>query len=126
MNTISPHKVQNKTITVLKEKASKSDCTYKVSAIAFDKKGNILGHARNTHSKWDVLEKCNVGRAGTAEHAERVLMRRYGSNIKTILISRVGHSGILRPISPCKTCQKVADKLGIKIISVEGVKENER
>jgi hypothetical protein len=53
-------------------------------------------------------------------------MRRYGSNIKTILISRVGHSGILRPISPCKTCQKVADKLGIKIISVEGVKENER
>lgn len=104
----------------LQRKAHKSDCTYKISAIAFDKKGDVLGCASNKHSDWDVLEKENgVGRAGTAKHAERLLMKRYGQNIKTIVICRVGHSGILRKIDPCPACKKVADKLGIKIISVE-------
>ena len=44
-------------VSLLKEKASHSDCTYKISAIAFDKKGNVLGHVTNKHSAWDVLEK---------------------------------------------------------------------
>jgi len=105
-------------ISLLKEKASHSDCTYKVSAIAFDKKGNVLGHMVNKHADWDVVEKNGVGRAGTAKHAERLLMQRYQGVVKTIIIARVGHSGELRPISPCKACKKVADKLGVKIISV--------
>lgn len=104
----------------LKKKAHKSDCTYRISAIALDKKGDILGCASNKHAAWNVLEKENgEGRAGTAKHAERLLMKRYGQNIKTIILCRVGHSGIIRPIDSCPTCQKVADKLGIKIISVE-------
>mgnify|MGYP003295719115 CR=1 FL=1 len=105
--------------TILKRKAHKSDCTYKISGIAFDKKGDILGSAVNKHSEWNVLEKENgEGRAGTAKHVERELIKRYGQNIKTILICRVGHSGIIRKIDPCLACKKVADKLGIKIISV--------
>ena len=107
-------------VDMLVEKASKSDCTYKVSAVAFDRKGGILGHARNMHSKWNVLEENGGGRAGTAVHAERRLMERYGSRIRTILIARVGRGGELRPIGPCRACRKVADKLGIRIVSVQG------
>jgi hypothetical protein len=107
-------------INTLKSKAKKSPCTYKVAAIAFDKKGDILGTASNSHSRnWNVLEKCDCGRANTGEHAEQKLFDRYGSNIKTILICRVGHSGILRSIDACPTCQKVAKKFGAKIISIK-------
>lgn len=106
-------------VKLLKEKAKKSDCTYKVSAIAFDKKGDILGHVSNRHAMWDVIKKENgVGRAGTAQHSERLLMKRYKGLVKSILICRVGHSGILRPIDPCPACKKVADKLGVKIHSI--------
>lgn len=102
---------------LLIEKASHSSCTYKVAAVAFDKKGNVLGHATNKHSKWDVLDY-GEGRAGTARHSERELISRYGQNIKTIIICRVGRSGEILPIDPCSACQKAARKYGIKIISV--------
>lgn len=103
---------------LLKEKAKHSSCTYKVAAIAFDKKGDVLGHTTNKHSDWDVVAKTGEGRAGTAKHSERLLCQRYKGNVKTILIARVGHSGELRPIDPCPACKKVADKLGVKIISL--------
>ena len=106
-------------ITFLKKKAIRSDCSYKISAICFDKKGNILGHVTNKHSDWDVVKKTNAGRAGTAKHAERLLISKFGKNIKTIVIARVGHSGELRNIDPCPICQKVAKKYGIKILSVK-------
>lgn len=105
-------------VGLLKEKASHSDCTYKISAVAFDKKGNVLGHMTNKHSNWDVVEKNGVGRAGTAKHAERLLMQRYQGVVKTIVICRVGHGGDLRPIDPCPACQKVASKLGVRIVSI--------
>ena len=60
---------------LLKEKASHSPCTYKVSAIAFDAKGDILGHTTNSHSRgWNVIDKEKAGRAGTALHSERRLL----------------------------------------------------
>lgn len=106
-------------LEILKEKGSKSPCTYRISAIAFDSKGDILGHVTNSHSKnWNVIDKYHEGRAGTSEHAERRLLQRYKNLVKTILICRVGRSGIIRPIEPCKVCQKVAKKYGAKIISI--------
>lgn len=105
--------------SLLKEKATHSPCTYKISAIAFDAKGDILGHVTNSHSKnWNVLEKEKAGRAGTATHSERRLIARYGQLIKTIVICRVGRSGEVRPIDPCPACQKAAAKYGIKIVSL--------
>ena len=104
---------------LLKEKASHSPCTYKISAVGFDAKGDILGHVTNSHSKnWNVLEKEKVGRAGTAIHAERRILQQYKDLVKTIVICRVGRSGDVRPIDPCPVCQKVASKYGAKIISL--------
>lgn len=104
---------------LLKKKASHSPCTYRVSAIAFDAKGDILGHVTNSHSHgWNVIEKEKTGRAGTAEHAERRLLKRYSQRVKTIVICRVGRSGQIRPIDPCPACQKAAAKYGVKIVSL--------
>lgn len=104
---------------LLKEKASHSPCTYRVSAVAFDAKGDILGHATNSHAvNWDVLDKCPRGRAGTSQHAERILLRRYRDLVKTIVICRIGRGGELLPIDPCPVCRKVASKYGAKIISI--------
>ena len=105
--------------SLLQSKARRSPCNYHVAAVAFDKKGDILGHVTNKRAKWDVIAKTGVGRAGTSRHAERLLLSRYANNIKTIVICRVGHSGALRPIEPCPACKKAADKLGVKIISLQ-------
>lgn len=98
---------------MLLKKASQSISKYKISAIAFDNKGDILGTVTNTYNcSWKAPRK------GTGRHAERRLISRYGKLIKTILICRVGLAGDILPIDACPTCQKVADKLGIKIVSV--------
>ena len=104
--------------SLLKEKAMRSPCTYKISGIAFSKKGNILGHTTNSHSKWQVLDKSPIGRAGTAEHCEKRLIEQFGKRIHTIVICRIGRSGKLRPIDPCKSCLKLANKYGITIKTI--------
>lgn len=104
---------------LLLEKAAHSSCTYKISAVAFDAKGDVLGHATNSHSRnWNVVSKYGRGRAGTAQHAERVLLGRYRDLVKTIIICRIGRTGKILPIDPCPVCVKVAAKYGAKIISV--------
>ena len=102
----------------LRAKASCSPCTYKISGIAISKRGNILGIATNTHSRWQVLEKVPIGRAGTAGHVERNLLAKFGNRVKTIIICRVGRSGDILPIDPCPACRKAAAKYGVNIISV--------
>lgn len=105
--------------TVLQKKASKSHCTYKVSAVAFDKKGEVLGCVSNKHSFWNVLDDTDgEGRAGTAKHAERLLLQRYSRHVKTIIVCRTGKGGVIRPIDPCPVCRKAAAKLGVEIITV--------
>jgi len=91
------------------KKATQSICRYKVSAIGFDNKGNILGSAHNTH---------RFVRKNGGIHAEINLIRKYKNKLKTILICRVGNSGELLPINCCEKCQKVCDKLDIKVVSI--------
>ena len=103
----------------LTKKAKHSPCTYRLAAVAISKKGNILGHCTNNHSKWQVLEKTPIGRAGTAQHCERLLIQKYGQRIHTIIICRIGRSGEIRPIDPCPACAKLANKYGITIKTVQ-------
>lgn len=110
---------------IARKKAKQSGCMFRISAVAFDKKGDMIGHATNIHSKWNVLDKTKKGRSGTARHAERVLIAKFGRRIKNIVICRIGKSGELRPIEPCETCLKVAEKYGIRIFSVDdGTRRN--
>lgn len=96
-----------------KQKAKQSSGRYKISAVGFDHKGNYLGISCN-YKRFD--------RYGGGLHAEMNLLHRYGSKVKTMMICRVGATGDLLPIDPCERCQKVLDKLGIKVITIKDKK----
>ena len=93
------------------KKAKKSNCKYKIVAIGLNRKGDIIGFSTNIP---------RFKRFGGSVHAEINLIHKHGSKIRNILITRVGKSGQLLPISPCKNCKKVAEKMGIKINFIGG------
>ena len=97
----------------LKKKAVQSPSKYRISAVAFDGRGEFLAQSFNGLPCAGIKIKTGCG-----VHAESKLMMKYGQLVKTIIISRVGHGGDWRPISPCKKCQALADKLGVKLISI--------
>lgn len=101
----------------LGKKAAQSRSKYRISAMAFDKRGEFIGRAFNGLPP-DGLE----GKPGIGVHAEYKLMMKYGDLLKTIIISRIGHSGEWRPIKPCHNCQKLAEKLGVKLITIDQCK----
>ena len=55
---------------------------------------------------------------GAGGHCEQRLMREFGRKVKTIIIMRIGKNGEIAPIDPCETCSKIANKMGVKIITV--------
>lgn len=100
-------------ISRLKNKATQTKTCYRISAVAFNKKGEILGTTTNGFQ----MDGRPPGK-GCGIHAERKLISRYKYNIKTIVICRIGNGGAILPIQPCDVCKKIADKMGIKIMSV--------
>ena len=98
----------------LKNKATQTKTCYRIAAIAFSKIGEHLGTATNGFK----MDGRPPGK-GCGIHAERKLITRYGYHIKTIVICRIGNGGAILPIRACDTCKKIADKMGIKIISVD-------
>jgi cytidine deaminase len=94
-----------------KRKASQSICKFYVAALGFNKSGICVMTRTN---------RPRFSRYGGGLHAEQLIMREAkAKGIVKILICRVGRSGELRPIKPCDTCQKIADKLGIEIVSIQ-------
>ena len=82
----------------------------------FDKRGEFIAQAFNG------LPQDGVIGPGSGRHAEALLMAKYGDLLKTIVISRIGHGGEWRPIEPCHNCRKMADKLGVKLITIDQCK----
>ena len=97
--------------------ASASPSKYSVAAVAYTRKGNILGITRNTHRGCDSLKR----RKGASLHAEMRLMSKHGRAIDTIYILRVGGSQDILPICACDVCAKTAKKLNIKIVSLDDI-----
>ena len=90
-------------------KAMQSTCCYKVSAIGLNSKGDVLGASTNQH---------RISKLGMGLHAEIALVKRFGRKIRSMIICRVGGGGEIRPINPCPTCQKILDKMGIRVLTV--------
>lgn len=97
-------------INIAKNKAKQSICRYKISAIGFNHRGELIGKSFNRQ---------RFIRKGGGIHAEMHLMSRYGTALKTIIICRVNNSGECLPIDPCETCKRKADEMGIKIYSIK-------
>jgi len=91
------------------KKASQSISRFRISAIALNERGNILGTAVN---------RPRFDRYGGGVHAEMAILHKYNTQVKTIIICRIGNSGNILPIHPCIRCKKVLDKLGIKVYSI--------
>lgn len=90
------------------KKAGQSLCHYRVSALGFSKRGDLVCCYTN---------KPRFSKPGGGIHAEMRVVQNY-PGVKTVLICRVGASGALLPIHPCKNCKKVLDQMKIKIITV--------
>jgi cytidine deaminase len=98
----------------LKKKAEQSPSQYRISCVALDKKGQVIGYTTNKFRKDNIKPVI-----GSGLHAEAYAMARYYPfGLKTIVIMRIGLSGEVLPIDPCEDCQKMANKLGITIQSV--------
>jgi cytidine deaminase len=96
--------------TIAAKKATQSICRYKVSAIGFNKKGEII-HSSTNKPRFD--------RKGGGIHAEMEVMLKAGPALRTIVICRVNNAGDILPIEPCDMCQEKANELGIKIVSIK-------
>ena len=95
-------------------KAKKSICQYKIAAIGISDDGRVLGCYTNIP---------RFARRGGGIHAEMQVMKNFKGNLKTILITRIGGSGIL-PIHPCPVCKEKANELNVKIISLHELFQN--
>ena len=96
-------------IEIVKKKALKSICRYRVGAIGISSDGRIL---KTTFNRPRFFRRYG------GIHAEREIMRTCGKNLKSILICRVNAHGKLLPIHPCETCREIANELNVKIYSV--------
>lgn len=93
-----------------KLKPNKENLKYRIAAIAFTKKGNFID------IRYNNFRSGLSNRKGAGLHAEQDLIHRYGNQIDTIYILRVGKTGDYLPIHPCEVCKSIAEKRGIKII----------
>lgn len=92
-----------------KKKAEQSICRYKISALGFNKRGELL---------YSSINKKRFPGKGRGLHAEMNVMKHSGPGLDIIYICRINESGELLPIDPCNTCLKKAQELNIKIISI--------
>lgn len=99
----------------LLKKASASPSQYRISCVALNKKGEVIGYTSNKFRK-DRIKPL----IGSGLHAEAAAISKfYPFGLKTLLIMRIGNSGNVLPIDPCEDCQKMAAKYGVTIQSVK-------
>lgn len=108
----SVKKVEHDIMPRIMKKASQSPNNFFVAAAAFSKRGNLLGVKSNSHNNFIATRK------GASKHAESQLIMEFGRRIHTIYLVRIGRDFSRLPIHPCKNCQKLIDKYGIKVIPV--------
>lgn len=92
-----------------RKKAQQSSSKYRISAIALDKNGKILATAVN---------QPRFSRKGGGIHAELLALRKGGPKTHSIMLCRIGNGGDLLDVNPCENCQRILDKLGIKVYSI--------
>lgn len=90
------------------KKAGQSLCHYRIAALGFSKRGDLVCCYTNNP---------RFTRPGGGLHAEIRVIRSH-PGVKTILLCRIGGGGALLPIHPCKNCKKVLSQAGVRVITV--------
>lgn len=110
MTNTNDRKMRRIYTSIAQRKAAQSICRFKVAALGFNSDGDCVAKAVNTP---------RFVRPGGGIHAEQHIFKvAKRKGVVTILICRVGSSGSLLPIHPCPICQKTADTMNIRIITV--------
>ena len=92
------------------KKSTQSISKCHVVCVAVSKKGNVLGIA---------MSRPSLNRYNVSYHAEGQLMLKYGRGIDTLYIARFSKAGNNScKIDACPMCKGMADRLGIKIVSL--------
>lgn len=94
--------------------ARRSPCNYRVAAAGVDYRGRIISIVSNKHRSTPFSDSLTRG-----WHAEERLLHSSPKSLRKIIILRIGHSGNLLPIDPCKHCLKLAKKYGVAIESIQ-------
>ena len=97
----------NKITELAIKKAKTSICKYKISAIGLNRKFEVIVSKTN---------RPRFHREGGSLHAEMMVMRKPG--VRYIIICRVNNSGQVLPIHPCKVCSAIAERHGVKILTI--------
>ena len=98
----------------LHKKAMTSVSQYRISCVALNHKGEVIGYTTNKFRKDRIRPTI-----GSGLHAESLAIAKFFPfGLKTLLIMRIGNKGDILPIDPCEDCQKMARKYGITIRSV--------
>jgi cytidine deaminase len=94
-----------------RKKATQSISKFRISALGFNFEGNCVATAINAP---------RFNKFGGGVHAERQLMAiSKKKGIVKILICRINDTGKILPIHPCSVCKEIAEKLNIKIITIQ-------
>jgi hypothetical protein len=104
-------KINPTILSTAKRKALQSNCRYKISALGFSRRNELIDSTTNYH-RWDGK--------GKGLHAEMLLMKRNPLSLRSIIICRVNQKGGFLPIDPCSKCAEKAKELGIKIYTIRG------
>lgn len=98
----------------------------RVYALCLDKRGRIVSEGANSYVKTHPVQKLYGAKMGNPRkeylHAEIcALIRAYrnGSDVKTIVVGRVGGTGKALPSKPCAVCQLALEEAGIENIIYE-------
>lgn len=92
---------------------------YEITAIAYDKKGNILSVGKNNYVKTHPLQKHYSTRAKVSEHkiyihAELDALIRARGKVHKIVVMRFNADGKPANAKPCPACQLAIKDFGVK------------
>ena len=97
-------------LELARKKAKQSGCNCRISAIAFNKKGEVMATAINKHGSSEKIFR--------GKHAEMECLKKCKSTPKSMLICRVNPKGEFLPLDPCENCRKVLEKHNVKIMTI--------
>lgn len=101
--------------------AKETEGRFKVAALLFDRKDNLLSIATNSYIKTHPMQKQYAARLGNDKkaflHAEiAALLKLKKKKAYKVLLVRVNKHGDPLPIDPCPVCTLALKEHGVKII----------
>lgn len=90
---------------------------YKLTALAFDKRGRLLSVGTNSYVKTHPLQAKYAKKANTEYkvylHAEIAALIKAKGKVHKLVISRLGSDGRFLPSKPCPICQMAIEDFGV-------------